>query len=93
MAFRVRTKQSSKDRVPVVEPGEAIIYERYGEEKTVAVNPNDFHRLAQLEVELDEISASDHISLDDLALEGLLDEARPKQPIEDAAQIEAILGL
>jgi hypothetical protein len=93
MAFKVQTKQSSKDRVPAVEPGAAIVYERYGEEKTVAVNPTDFHRLAQLEAELDEISASDHIPLDDLALEGLLDEARPKQPIEDAARIEAILGL
>lgn len=94
MAFQVQTKQSSKDRVPVVEPGEAIIYERYGEEKTVAVNPDDFHRLAQLDSELDEIAASDHIPLDDFALEGLLEEARPhKQPIENAAQIKALLGL
>ena len=93
MAFNVETKQSSKDRVPAVEPGRAIVYERYGEEKTVAVNPDDFHRLAQLEADFDEITAADHIPLDDLALEALLDEARPKQAIEDAAQIEAILGL
>ncbi len=94
MTFQVQTRQSSKDRVPAVEPGEAIVYERYGEEKTVAMNPDDFHRLVQLDAALDEIAASDHIPLDDFALEGLLEEARPqKQPIENAAQIKALLGL
>lgn len=57
------------------------------------MNPTDFHRLARLEAELDELHVGDQIPLDDLALEGLLEEARPKQPIEDPAQIEAILGL
>ena len=93
MAFKIHTKPASADRVPIVEAGEAIVYTRYEKEKTVAVNPDDFRRLAQLEVDLDEISASDHIALDDFALEGLIEEARPKQPIEDAAQIEAVLGL
>lgn len=93
MAFKIHTRRASSDRVPVVEEGEAIVYTRYADEKTVAVNPADFHRLARLEDDLDGLGISDHIPLDDVALEGLLEEARPKRPIEDAARIEAILGL
>jgi hypothetical protein len=93
VAFKIHTKQASEDRVPAVAEGEAIVYKRYEDEKTVAVNPVDFHRLAQLEADLDEISASDHIPLDDFALEGLLEEARPKRPLEDPAEIEAFLRL
>ncbi len=78
--------------MPSVGPGEAIIYTRYGREKSVAMNPEDFHRLAGLDRDIAEI-ADGQIEMSDLALEAHLDESTPGAAIEDPAEIEAILGL
>ena len=69
------------------------MYTRYDDEKTVAMNPNDFHRFAQLDEDLTEIAAAQRLPLSDLALEALQAEATPGAAIEDPAEIEVILGL
>jgi len=93
MAFNIRKRPASTDRVPALERGEAIVYTRYDKEKTVAMNPDDFHRFAQLDEDLSEIGATQRLPLSDLALEALQAEAAPGHAIEDPAEIEAILGL
>jgi hypothetical protein len=93
MAFRITRRPASKDRVPALDRGEAIIYTRYDSEKTVAMNPDDFHRFAALDEDLTEIAAAQRIPLSDFALEALRAEATPGEAIEDPAEIEAILGL
>ncbi len=85
-------RESSKDRVPAVAPGRAIVYTRYDKEKSVVVNPEDFHRLASLDNDLAEL-ASDRIEMSDFALEAHRLEGTPGTPIEDPAEIEALLGL
>jgi hypothetical protein len=94
MAERIRSerRQASKDRVPSVPPGQAIVYTRYEAEKSVVMNPDDFRRLATLDGDLAEL-ASNRIPISDLTLEALQLEAAPGRPIEEPAEIEAILGL
>jgi hypothetical protein len=85
-------RKSSSNRVPTVAPGEAIIYTRYDREKSVVMNPEDFHRLADLDRDL-AVLVSGRIRMSDLALEAHLHESTPGTAIEDPAEIEAILGL
>jgi hypothetical protein len=85
-------RESSKDRVPAVAPGEAIVYTRYAQEKSVVLHPEDFHRLEALDRDLAEIVAG-RIEMSDLALEAHRSESTPGTAIEDPAQIAAILGL
>jgi hypothetical protein len=93
MGFNIRKRPASTDHVPALAPGEAIVYTRYDKEKTVAMNPDDFHRFAQLDEDLREVGATQRLPLNDLALEALQAEATPGRSIEDPAEIEAILGL
>jgi len=85
-------RESSSARVPAVAPGRAIVYTRYDEEKSVVINPDDFHRLATLDSDLAEL-ALEPIEMSDLALEAHRLEGTPGVPVEDPARIEALLGL
>ena len=90
--IRSELRESSRDRVPAVGRGEAIIYTRYGKEKSVAMHPADFHRLVDLDRDLAEI-VHGGVEMSDLAAEAHLDESTPGAAIEDPAEIESILGL
>ncbi len=94
MARRIETerRESSSARVPTVQPGKAIVYTRYEEEKTVVMNPQDFHRLAGLDEALAEIAA-ERIEMSDLVLKAHRLEDEPGEPIEDPAAIRALLDL
>lgn len=94
MARTIETEQreSSSARVPTVPPGRAIVYTRYEEEKTVVMNPQDFHRLAALDEALAEIAA-ERLEMSDLVLEAHRLEDEPGEPIEDPAAIKTLLGL
>lgn len=90
MALRIRRERASAQRVPAVARGTAIVYTRYGEEKSVVMNPDDFHELAGLEDDLAAVAAAG-LPLSDLALGALRAEAVPGPAVEDPASIEAIL--
>jgi hypothetical protein len=75
-----------------VAPGEAIVYTRYDREKSVVFNPQDFHRFVEPDSDLSEIVAA-RIEMSDLSLQAHRLESTPEGAIEDAAEIEAILGL
>ncbi len=94
MARTIETEQreSSSARVPTVPPGRAIVYTRYEEEKTVVMNPQDFHRLAALDEALAEIAA-ERLEMSDLVLEAHRLEDEPGEPIEDPVAIKTLLGL
>ncbi|MHB1244702.1 MAG: hypothetical protein ACYC1P_15085 [Gaiellaceae bacterium] len=85
-------RDSSTARVPSVPPGTAILYTRYDEEKSVVMNPQDFHRLAALDADLADLSL-DRVEMSELALEAHRLEDTPGAPIEDASRIEALLDL
>jgi hypothetical protein len=85
-------RDSSTARVPAASPGRAIVFTRYDEEKSVVLHPDDFHRLASLDETLAEI-ALPGIPMSELALEAHRLEDTPGTPVEDAAQIRALLGL
>jgi PHD/YefM family antitoxin component YafN of YafNO toxin-antitoxin module len=85
-------RESSAARVPAVPPGKAIVVTRYGEEKAVVLNPEDFHRLNALERDLDELAAGGP-TLSELALKAHELEDTPGTAVEDAEQIRALLGL
>lgn len=85
-------RDSSTARVPSVPPGKAIVYTRYEEEKSVVMNPEDFHRLAALADDLAEVTL-DRIEMSELVLEAHRLEDTPGTPIEDPKQIKSLLGL
>jgi hypothetical protein len=85
-------RDSSTARVPSVPPGTAIVYTRYDEEKTVVMNPQDFHRLTALESDLAEIAIA-RIDISALALKAHALEDTPAKTIEDASQIRSLLDL
>ena len=91
-AIRIERRDSSTARVPNVEPGEAIVFTRYGEERAVALNPADFHRLVALETALDAPADQDRPAVDDLVLKAHELEDTPGEPLEDAEAIKALLG-
>lgn len=86
------TRDSSAARVPSVPVGTAVVFTRYGEEKAVVLNPQDFHRLRALDRDLERVSAA-HPALSALALKAHELEDRPGVPVEDADEIKALLGL
>jgi hypothetical protein len=94
MAHRIESevRDSSTARVPSVSPGRAIVFTRYDEEKSVVLHPEDYHRLAALDEELAAIALRP-IGMSELVLEAHRLEDTPGTPIEDAAQIKALLGL
>ncbi len=85
-------RDSSTARVPSVPPGRAIVYTRYDEEKSVVMNPQDFHRLVALDDALADV-AFDRIEMSELVLEAHRLEDTPGTPIEDPSRIKALLGL
>jgi len=85
-------RESSTARVPSVPPGRAIVYTRYDQEKSVVMNPQDFHRLAALDEALAEI-VDDRPAFSELALRAHELEDTPAEPVEDPVQIRALLGL
>jgi len=85
-------RDSSTARVPSVPPGRAIVYTRYDEEKSVVMNPQDFHRLIALDGALAEV-ACDRIEMSEVALEAHRHEDMPGAPVEDPGRIKSLLGL
>jgi hypothetical protein len=85
-------REASTARVPSVPPGKAIVYTRYEQEKTVVMNPDDFHRLAAIDQALADITA-DAPAMSELALKAHEVEDTPGASIEDPAEIKAHLGL
>jgi len=94
MAETIKSKRrdSSSARVPSVPPGEAIVFTRYDEEKSVVMHPDDFHRLVALDDALADVVFAG-IEMSDLALEAHRVEDTPTRPLEDAAEIRAALRL
>jgi len=90
--IRIERRNSSTVRLPRVEPGEAIVFTRYGEERSVAMNPVDFHRLLALESAFDALTDEDGPAVDDLVRKAHELEDTPGEPLEDAEAIEAFLG-
>jgi hypothetical protein len=89
--IRTERRDSSTARVPSVAAGTALVYTRYDDEKTVVMNPEDFHRLVALDEALAEIAAG--LALSPLAQKAHELEDTPGQPLEDADQVKALLGL
>lgn len=86
-------REASSARVPTVPPGKAIVFTRYEEEKTVVIHPTDFHRLVELDEALTEIAFGEQLQVTELVRKAHQLEDEPGRPIEDAAQIETLLGL
>ena len=85
-------RDASSARVPTVPVGKALVFTRYDEEKSVVLNPEDFHRLRALDDDLEQISSAG-LELTELALKAHALEDTPGEPIEDADEIKALLGL
>jgi hypothetical protein len=85
-------RDSSTARVPAVAAGEAIVFTRYDEEKTVVMHPDDFRRLSELDADLTEVTAG-RAELSELTLEAHRLEDTPGTPVEDPERIKALLGL
>jgi hypothetical protein len=85
-------RDSSTARVPSVPPGTAIVFTRYGDEKTVVMNPEDFRRLAELDDWLEDAVLAP-IEMSELAMKAHSIEDTPGDAIEDPARIKALLGL
>lgn len=91
-AIRIERRDSSTARVPNVEPGEAIVFTRYGEERTVALNPADFRRLLAFDEALEALAPDDQPQLTELERKALALEDEPGTPLEDPDAIREFLG-
>lgn len=91
-AIETEVRDSSTARVPFVSPGHAILFTRYDEEKSVVLHPDDYRRLVSLDEELAAIAVPPS-ELSEVALEAHRLEDTPGAPVEDAAEIETLLGL
>src|SRR2546428_13079035 len=89
--IKTEQRESSSARVPTVPRGRAIVYTRYEEEKTVVMNPEDFHRLAALDAALAEISAAGQLELSELVLKAPQARTPPGRPIEAPAPTKPLL--
>ncbi len=90
--FVIETRDASAARVPSTEPGTALVFTRYGEDKAVVLHPDDFRRLSDLADDL-AAATSDAAPPSDLALKAHALEDRPGEPLEDAAAIRSLLDL
>lgn len=86
-------RESSTARVPTVPPGKAIVYTRYDEEKTVVMNPEDFHRFVEIDDVLAELMSADPVHVTELVRKAHELEDEPGVSTEDPAAIKALLGL
>lgn len=91
MSIDVERRDSSTARVPAVEPGHAIVFTRYDEDRAVVLAPADFERLAAIDRALDDALA-DRPNPGDLVAEAHRLEDEPGEPVEDAAAIARLLG-
>lgn len=91
--IRSQRREASTARVPAVTPGTAIVFTRYEEEKAVVLHPADFQRLVELDEALADISVGGQPEVSELVRKAHQLEDEPGAPIEDAAKIEALLGL
>lgn len=93
MTITTEVREASTARVPAISPGKALIFTRYGEERGVVMNPDDFHRLAELDEALADVASSGRPRMSDLVLEARMLEDEPGQPLEEPSAIKALLGL
>lgn len=91
-SIETEVRDSSTARVPAVTPGQAIVFTRYEEEKSVVLHPDDYHRLAALDEELAAI-ALPGIEMSELVLQAHQLDDTPGVPVEDGDAIRALLGL
>jgi hypothetical protein len=87
--IEIEHREASSGRVPSPAPGHALVFTRYQQEHAVVLNPEDFHRLR----ELDQALSQTRIIPSDIALAAHHAEDTPANAIEDHDQITALLGL
>jgi hypothetical protein len=85
-------RESSNARVPAVEKGTALVITRYRTEKAVILHPEDFDRLSSLDHDIAEI-AEGRPEIGELAAKAHALEDSAGAPLEDPAEIRAMLGL
>ena len=90
MAIRIERRDSSSARVPAVEPGHAIVFTRYDEDRSVVLAPDDFSRLSALDDALDAV-LRDRPPVSELARAAHRLEDEPGAAIEDANTLRRLL--
>jgi hypothetical protein len=91
MAIRIERRDASTARVPAVEAGQAIVFTRYDEDRSVVLSPSDFERLAAIDEALD-VTIGDRPTAGELAEAARRLEDEPGESLEDAAAIARLLG-
>jgi len=97
MALERETIPADSVRTPAAKEGTVTIVSRYreGNAKVALVHPSDLEMLEDAYNLLDDLSIPDLLPVSDLALKAQTSEDRPdpERLVEDAEEIEAILGL
>lgn len=95
MALKSRTVKSNEVRVPDIEPGDAVLVERYGPGrlKAVILNPADFEELRESAELLDAVTGSAELASDLAVAVHHRAEAPEGEVLEDAASVRALLDI
>lgn len=79
-------------RIPEPKPGIATAVHRYREERAVILHPNDFHRLADVERLVTELSSFEPIEPSAATVKAHIDSDTPEGPITEPATLDELFG-
>lgn len=79
-------------RIPEPKPGVATAVHRYRDERAVILHPTDFHRLAEVERLVTELSSFEPIELSDAAAKAHDESDTPGAPITEPAMLDELFG-
>ncbi len=90
--MEIETVAADAVRLPPPRPGVATTVRRYREERAVVLHPTDFHRLAELEAFLLELSSFPLMKPSDAAITAHVDSDTPGSPIVDPATLDNLFA-
>lgn len=90
--MKIESTQGDAVRIPKPRPGVATAVHRYREERAVILHPSDFHRLADVERIVTELSAFALIEPSATATSAHIDSDTPGSPVTDPAKLDELFG-
>lgn len=90
--MEIETTRGDAVRIPEPRPGVATAVHRYREERAVILHPSDFHRLADVEQLVTELSAFSPIEPSAAAMSAHIESDTPGAAIVDPAKLDELFG-
>ena len=90
--MKIDTTNGDAVRIPSPKLGVATAVHRYREERAVILHPDDFHRLADVERLVAELSSFEPIQPSAAAAKAHIESDTPKLPITEPTTLDQLFG-